>query len=349
MDILTFHSVEEAEPYWVENLCQTPFDTPLWNRLWAKHSRAKPLILVAVNENRPLALWALKQEKKLGTTLRFLSHPIADYLRVLTPQNSSRESLTQLLKSIYEIPWDILELTHVWEKDPLLPIIQEFTSNWKAEPEEFCPYLLLPGTWEELMRRLKKKSRDKVKYYQRKAEEIGPVHLKVAETPEAVKEALEAHLRLHGMRWRRRGQPGVYWHPRVVEFHREFAPSAAERKMCRIYTLYISNRSVASLYGFAYRETFYFYTSGFDPRWKEVSPGFILVSMVIQDAIQRKEKCFDFLRGGEKYKYRWQPENRKNLRLWIYHPTLTSRVYLHKARLQWYLEKTSKKILQSMP
>jgi len=70
--------------------------------------------------------------------------------------------------------------------------------------------------------------------------------------------------------------------------------------------------------------------------------------MAIQDAIQRKEKCFDFLRGGEAYKYRWQPENRKNLRLWLYHPTLTSRLLLYKARLQWYVEKTSKKILQSV-
>ena len=47
------------------------------------------------------------------------------------------------------------------------------------------------------------------------------------------------------------------------------------------------------------------YNSGYDPvNYAELSPGIVLTSYIIEDAIKRGIKVFDFLQGNEVYKYR---------------------------------------------
>jgi CelD/BcsL family acetyltransferase involved in cellulose biosynthesis len=45
------------------------------------------------------------------------------------------------------------------------------------------------------------------------------------------------------------------------------------------------------------------YNSGFRPDRAALAPGVVLLAHVIRDAIQRRCRRFDFLRGEERYKY----------------------------------------------
>ena len=60
---------------------------------------------------------------------------------------------------------------------------------------------------------------------------------------------------------------------------------------------------IASVLAFKHQENILLYNSGFDPQYGRLSPGLILKAYLIKRAIERKFKIFDFLRGGERYKF----------------------------------------------
>ena len=69
---------------------------------------------------------------------------------------------------------------------------------------------------------------------------------------------------------------------------------------------------------FVQGRTVYYYMGGFDERATNLRPGTALFALVIQRSIAQKYTSFDFLRGGDPYKYRWGATDRKTSRLEIY-------------------------------
>jgi len=73
----------------------------------------------------------------------------------------------------------------------------------------------------------------------------------------------------------------------------------------RMYALRVRDQFIAAFYGFRQGDRTYYYLSGFDPDFRQYSPGALLVAHAITEAIRERAKEFDFLRGREDYKYRW--------------------------------------------
>ena len=72
----------------------------------------------------------------------------------------------------------------------------------------------------------------------------------------------------------------------------------------------MAGRIIAALYGFHHATRTYYYLGGFDPEFKQYSPGTILIAHAIAEAIREGATEFDFLRGREDYKYRWRAVDR---------------------------------------
>lgn len=56
---------------------------------------------------------------------------------------------------------------------------------------------------------------------------------------------------------------------------------------------------------FDYLDRLWVYNSGFDRRFMEYSPGWVLLGYMLQWANDHQRTEFDFLRGDEDYKYRF--------------------------------------------
>src|SRR5690606_23902600 len=119
-------------------------------------------------------------------------------------------------------------------------------------------------------------------------------------------------LHLHAARWRARGQPGVLAIGAVQAFHRTAARNFLQSGMLRLYGLQLSGRTIGCLYGVQHRRRTYFYLSGFDPRYKQLSPGVLLLAHAVEAAMQEGSHAFDFLRGREPYKYAWGARDHAN-------------------------------------
>ena len=67
----------------------------------------------------------------------------------------------------------------------------------------------------------------------------------------------------------------------------------------------IDGKKAAAVLCFDYGNRLWAYNSGFDASMNEYSPGWVLLSYILRWANENRYEAFDFMRGNEKYKYRF--------------------------------------------
>jgi CelD/BcsL family acetyltransferase involved in cellulose biosynthesis len=135
----------------------------------------------------------------------------------------------------------------------------------------------------------------------RRAERAGGLTVEVAEDPETV-DALLVDLE----RWYQARYPeGALADPRVRAFHRTAARELLARGRLMLLGVRLAGTRAAVMYGFHDQAATRFYLVAFDPRAARLSPGVLAVAQGVDCATARGSRLFDFLRGGEAYKYRW--------------------------------------------
>jgi CelD/BcsL family acetyltransferase involved in cellulose biosynthesis len=172
--------------------------------------------------------------------------------------------------------------------------------------EERCPVLELPATWETYLASLSGKHRHeltrKIRRFEREAPDGRAV---VVRGPDAVAARLGDFLALH-----RRSRVGKakFMDERMERFFRAALPALAARDGVALWFLETAGGPVASFVCLEWDGTVGLYNSGFAPDRAALSPGLVLLSHVIRDAIARGRPRFDFLRGEERYKLDFEPK-----------------------------------------
>ena len=80
---------------------------------------------------------------------------------------------------------------------------------------------------------------------------------------------------------------------------------AFNEKILQLSFMTIAGNKAAAYLCFDFQERVWVYNSGFDPQYREFSPGWVMLGYLIQHAIESGKKSFDFMRGDEDYKYRF--------------------------------------------
>jgi len=117
---------------------------------------------------------------------------------------------------------------------------------------------------------------------------------------------------LHQKRWESRGLPGIFANQRSRDFNLDIAKFLFHRKWLCLFLLRLSGKPVSVAYGFKYRSKFYEYITGLDPEYKKYNVGNLLRAHMISKLIQEGLTEFDFMRGAEEYKDRWNTLTRWN-------------------------------------
>lgn len=297
----------------------TPFQRPEWLLAWAKQHRSVRPWTVIVRERGQLVGLALLFLYRRGNirTLAFMGAGASDYGDVLALPGRERA----VLRAIYSVlasrrtSWDRCELDEL--RAGLSPLTRvALPRGWSlhASTQSTCPSLSLPSRVEELAQHVPRRHLRRFDQYRRRAASEGTLTLERA-TPETCERLLDTLFGLHDARWHSRGKPGGFADPRVRALHREAAPAFARRDALALYALHLDERPIACLYGFEQGRTLYFYLGGFDPAAASLSPGVLVLGLVLEESIRRGLERFDFLRGSESYKYWWGAEDRHTLRL----------------------------------
>ena len=167
-----------------------------------------------------------------------------------------------------------------------------------AEPAHHtvAAVLELPDTFDDYLTSIGKKERHETRRKRRRFEAaVGAPRLVTYRTEQS---ALTRFIRMHRMA---PGDKGNFMTPMMIEYFRELQ----QDPRWRIDALYgDDNRMVAAAMAWSDDSGYYLYNSAFDPSAGDASPGVVLVSMLIERAIEEELPVFDFLKGDETYKFR---------------------------------------------
>ena len=233
---------------------------------------------------------------------------VSDYLDLLARAGREEDAWAALLQS-RAADRERWLLHAVPAASPTVTTLPRLTGSCSltatVEREERCPVLSLPSSWDAYLASLSGKHRHELTRKIRRFERDVPDARVVAlQTAADVGARLGDFLALH--RASRTGK-AKFMDARMETFFRAAIPALAARDGVRLWLLEAGGEPIASFICLEWDDTVGLYNSGFSPVRAALSPGLVLLSHVIRDAIARGRARFDFLRGEERYKLEFEP------------------------------------------
>jgi CelD/BcsL family acetyltransferase involved in cellulose biosynthesis len=277
----------------------TPFQSPAWIAAWCTTiGKNKAAHVVTVRDGSELvALFPMAISRTPWRALRFMATGVSDILQPLVRSGFEPfvgDYWRQACENLRGV--DLIDL-HQMRTESCCAFDVLLSMDRQAD----CPLLDLPASFDEYTKMLSKSLRYDVNKGFR-----GEFEWKISDTAEQAQANFDVFLHLHSQRWRKRGLPGAFGLHKIQEFHRAFLALAG--KTVELETLWHDAQPIGALYVMATDRSSFFYQSGFDPAAKKLCPGTVLVATAIRRAIDEGRRQFDFLRGDEPYKMRWQPQ-----------------------------------------
>lgn len=234
---------------------------------------------------------------------------ISDYLDFIVRQsdlNSFCEGLLTFLGGINSPAWKVLDLYNILDSSPLLPALESAAKRLGWHYHEEClqhsPYIPLPGDWEAYLAGINKKQRHEIRRKLRRLEESGvPFRWYIVQDEKELDREINAFLGLMALDAEKQA-----FLTDVMRSQMRSAIWAAFRAgWLQLAFLEIEGEKAAGYLNFDYGNQIWVYNSGMDNRFNAYSPGWVLLSYLLQWANEHGRTAFDFMRGNEEYKYRF--------------------------------------------
>ncbi|HZD11835.1 MAG TPA: GNAT family N-acetyltransferase [Candidatus Binatia bacterium] len=287
----------------------TPFQTLAYQKAWWTHLGPGDLHTIVVrNDSDRLCAIACFY---LYDGLLYFNGCVeeTDYLDLIAPADFAErawELVFDVLEGTDFPRWQGLHLCNVPDASPSRQILAEIASQrgygFASEVQEVCPVIDLPGSFDDYLMNLDKKQRHEIRRKMRRAA-AASAEFHVVDSGDNLDAAVDEFLRLLQLSttekedWLNPGRRAV--------FH-EVAAAAQRDDQLQLLFLRRGTENAAALYNFDYKGRIWVYNSGFDiVEFGHLSPGVVLTAGSIELAIESGRSTYDFLRGGEEYKYRF--------------------------------------------
>lgn len=295
--------LHEFAPEWSQFLRltppPTPFQTPEWMLTWwSNFGSGKLHVLVFREDRRPagvLPCFLIEWNNRRQLTL--IGSGISDYLDpVFDPQHRSAilDALWLHLES--QADWEICDWQDLSADSPLRAL-------GPMVPDTPCSAVELAHSVGDFFSSRPHGLKRNLRRYREKAQAIGPLTFQVVHDADPA--LISAFIDLHRARWRRSGQPGVIDANCAARFIQEVATKMAAAGALRIFTLRFQDRIVATVLALCNPTTVFSYLSAFDPEYETFGFGRELLARAFDYAHAHRYRCWNFLRGDERYKFDW--------------------------------------------
>lgn len=233
---------------------------------------------------------------------------VADYLDLIVAQGREDEVYAALLDHLTwpeASDWDVLDLCNVHQDSPtlaMLPALAE-ARGWTAlvAKEDVCPVAQLPGSWDEYLQMLSKKSRHELRRKLRRAEAYERLRWYIVGPAQDLGSEVEAFLDLMAAST---PDKEAFLTSQMRSFFRELAHAMDDAGWLQLVFLEIEGQRAAAYFNFIYNNRVMVYNSGLDwQSFPSLSTGIVLAAYSIQHAIEHGRDAFDFMQGDERYKY----------------------------------------------
>jgi CelD/BcsL family acetyltransferase involved in cellulose biosynthesis len=238
--------------------------------------------------------------------LEFIGHGAdvtSEYLGLIAKKGYEEQFSERALKIINQLNGiDVIDLKALQHKDSEIFQPAKWFSKTICKFSK-CPVVELPESWNQYLESKSQNFKKKTKEYYRICDRDLKLKFFRIEKEKDLSRWMDELERLHKLRWKDKSRS--FFSSEYKKFHRDIAQQFLVNGWLRLFFLIDGEKTIAALYCFAYNNTYYYYQSGRDPAYEKYHVGFVLINLVIQEAIKEGARVFDFLTGGESYKYRW--------------------------------------------
>lgn len=233
---------------------------------------------------------------------------VSDYLDLIATAGREEEAWAALLgaRAAARAVWELHAVPAASPTVTALPSLAATVGlQATVEVEDRCPVLALPGSWPAYLESLSGTQRHELQRKMRRlAREAPDARPTCATSRGEVETRMGDFLDLHR---RSRAGKARFMDARMEGFFRRVTAALAEQGGLRLWFLDASGGPLAAFLTLEWDGTVGLYNSGFRPDRAALSPGLALLAHVLRDAIERRKRRFDFLRGEERYKYDFGP------------------------------------------
>jgi CelD/BcsL family acetyltransferase involved in cellulose biosynthesis len=246
---------------------------------------------------------------------------ISDYLDFLAAPEDLPDFIDAVLKDL-EGPqgpvWEILDLYNIPEESQTLArlddAVQKLGWNITKERIQPAPYILIPHSWNEYLKGIKKKQRHEIRRKLKRAENHDtPVSWYFVQDEDSLDEEIKAFLDLMALD----NQKEEFLTDIMRKQMGEAIHTAFNAGWLQLSFLMIGEEKAAAYLNFDYANKLWVYNSAINFDFYDLSPGWVLLAYLIQWAIENGREVLDFMRGDEVYKYRFGGIDRYVMRVQI--------------------------------
>ena len=312
-----FETFKKLAPQWNELLAESIANVPFlrheylrgwWASLGGGEWDAGELAIITAE--RDGALVGIAPLFQNEARLLFLgSIEISDFLDFIVREADLKEflgGLLDFLASHATLAWSALDLHNLVEDSPALPVLKTAAEargwNFAQETLQPAPFVALPETFDQYLASLKKKQRHEVRRKIRRAEgDEREVSWFIVDDPEKLDKNIEACCQLMAQD----PEKQAFLTQTMKSQMKAAIHAGFEAGWLQLAFLEVDGEKAAGYLNFDYGNRIWVYNSGLDMKFRDLSPGWVLLGYLLEWAIENGRSEFDFMRGDERYKYKF--------------------------------------------
>lgn len=268
-------------------------------------------IITAREDDQLIGIAPLFIAEKEGEppALRFIGQvEVSDYLDFIVPLDALRPFLLELLNylavepALSALP---LRLDNFIDTSPSLPALKAAAAQagWTYSTAVLMPSPYIPTApdWDSYLATLDKKQRHEIRRKIRNATTQQHASWYIMEHNEHCQQEMEDFLTM----MRNEPDKDTFLKPAMVDFMQAAAEAACKNNILQLAFLTMDGEKAGAFLSFINDKKLLVYNSAWNPKFSQFSPGWVLLSYLIQWAIEHHFSEVDMMRGDENYKYRF--------------------------------------------
>ena len=191
------------------------------------------------------------------------------------------------------------------EKDSILvKLLPLFLEELTVEKADLCPILPLASSWDEYLATIEGKVRHELRRKLRKVKEA-----KIERLPP---DQIDVLFQLMSASDKNKKN---FLTNEIREFFKALASAFFKKGWLRYEATFLRGYPIGVVFGFQMKNHIYLYNTGYDPDFSDLSPGIATIVLDIRLAIDEGFGYYDFLRGGEGFKFSFGASERYTMRI----------------------------------
>ena len=335
--VSSYNEFLSLKPVWNSLLAKSDMDVPFisfeWFELWFKMfcKDEEMLILIVKDGDETMAIAPLKKERIIlrGIPVNTIKFP-ANYYSTragLIMEGNNKGIMSFVLDYLdkQEYKYDMLYLDFVVTDSFTDTQIRDTASSKDLALKEMkganSPYINLHSDWASYLKQRSSNFRSNLKHRENVLRKEGNYEIILHKSDNAEK-ALSEMIDISKKTWKYARKAGIAGSNKSIKFFSALTRMLAANNWLNIWILYLDGSPIAFIFNIVYKNRIYGKQTGYDKKYRYLSPGNILIAETVKDAFDKKYEEYDLLGEDEPFKLEFTSTCRMHSKYFIFGNTL---------------------------